>query len=161
MIVPKRTIRKARRDEISAISAFDSESTKAGRNEFIRRAVDSGDAHVVEEEGKVVAFGILEYTFFEHGFISLVYVNPQERRTGLGEMLLRYLMSICRTAKLFSSTNLSNLPMRTLFAKVGFEPSGIIHNLDPKDPEVIYYKALRAGEETTSVNYSASNRSST
>jgi N-acetylglutamate synthase-like GNAT family acetyltransferase len=150
MIVPKRTIRKASRDEISAISAFDSESTKAGRKESLRRAVDSGNAHVLEEEGKVIAVGILEYTFFEHGFISLVYVNPQKRRTGVGEMLLRYLMSICLTPKLFSSTNLSNLPMQTLFAKVGLEPSGIIHNLDSKDPEVIYYKAISANEEAIS-----------
>jgi hypothetical protein len=100
----------------------------------------------LSRKGRLSPLGILEYTFFEHGFISLVYVNPQERRTGLGEMLLRYLMSICRTPKLFSSTNLSNLPMRTLFAKVGFEPSGIIHNLDSKDPEVIYYKAISAGD---------------
>jgi|ERR1700730_14132561 N-acetylglutamate synthase-like GNAT family acetyltransferase len=152
MIVPKRTICKANRDDISAIFAFDSEGTKAGRREFIRRAVDSGNAHILQEEGEAIALGILEYTFFEHGFISLVYVNQQERRTGVGEMLLRYLMSICRTPKLFSSTNLSNVPMQTLFAKVGFESSGIIHNLHPKDPEVIYYKALRAGEQTTWVN---------
>jgi hypothetical protein len=26
--------------------------------------------------------------------------------------------------------------------KVGFEPSGVIHNLDPNDPEIVYYKAL-------------------
>ena len=75
---------------------------KTGRTEFIRRAVDSGDAHLIEEEGKVIAVGVLEYTFFEHGFISLVFVNPEERRTGVGEMLLRYLISICRTPKVFS-----------------------------------------------------------
>jgi len=72
MIVPKRTTRKANREDISAISAFAGESMKTGRAEFIRRAVDSGDAHLLEEEGKVIAVGVLEYTFFEHGFISLV-----------------------------------------------------------------------------------------
>src|ERR1700719_722187 len=103
MIVPKRTTRKANREDISAIFAFAGESMKTGRTEFIRRAVDSGDAHLLEEEGKVIAVGVLEYTFFEHGFISLVFVNPEERRTGVGEMLLRYLISICRTPKVFSS----------------------------------------------------------
>jgi hypothetical protein len=29
--------------------------------------------------------------------------------------------------------------MQGLFAKVGFEVSGLMHNLNPKDPEVIYY----------------------
>jgi HicA toxin of bacterial toxin-antitoxin, len=36
----------------------------------------------------------------------------------------------------FSSTNRSNVPMQALFGKVGFERSGIIHNLDPGDPEL-------------------------
>ena len=30
--------------------------------------------------------------------------------------------------------------MQALFAKVGFEPSGIIYNLDPDDPDLIYLK---------------------
>jgi len=85
---------------------------------------------------------VLEYTFFEQGFISLVYLIPSARRTGVGEMLVRYLVSICKTRKLFSSTNRSNKPMQALFSKVGFEPSGAIHNLDPDDPEIVYYKAL-------------------
>jgi N-acetylglutamate synthase-like GNAT family acetyltransferase len=147
MIVPKRTTRKANREDISAIFTFAGESMKTGHTEFIRRAVDSGDAHLLEEEGKVVAVGVLEYTFFEHGFISLVFVDPEERRTGVGEMLLRYLISICRTPKIFSSTNRSNVPMQALFGKVGFERSGIIHNLDPGDPELIYcgtFKNFRA-----------------
>ena len=138
MIVPKRTTRKANREDISAIFAFAGESMKTGCTEFIRRAVDSGDAHLLEEEGKVIAVGVLEYTFFEHGFISLVFVDPEERRTGVGEMLFRYLISFCRTPKVFSSTNRSNFPMQALFGKVGFKRSGIIHNLDPGDPELIY-----------------------
>jgi hypothetical protein len=60
-----------------------------------------------------------------------------------GEMLLRYLVSICKTPKLFSSANQSNRPMQTLFAKVGFEQSGMIHNLDPNDSEIVYYKAIK------------------
>jgi N-acetylglutamate synthase-like GNAT family acetyltransferase len=142
MNVPERRIRIAKPDDISVVSAFDHESTKNERKEFIRRAVDNDNAYVLEQNRKVIAIGILEYTFFEHGFISLVYVDPRERRTGVGEMLLRYLVSECRTSKLFSSTNLTNLPMHALFAKLGFVVSGMIHNLDPKDPEVIYCKTL-------------------
>ena len=78
MIEPKRTTRKANREDISAIFAFAGESMKTARTEFIRRAVDSGDAHLLEKEGKVIAVGVLEYTFFEHGFISLVFVDPEE-----------------------------------------------------------------------------------
>jgi N-acetylglutamate synthase-like GNAT family acetyltransferase len=105
-------------------------------------ATDNENAYVLEENEGVIAIGVLEYTFFEQGFISLVYVNPQKRRIGVGEMLLRHLVCACRTPKLFSSTNLTNIPMQTLFSKLGFQLSSVIHNLDPKDPELIYYKAI-------------------
>ena len=142
MNVSERRIRRAKADDISIVLAFDQESAKNERREVIQRATDSGDAYVLEQNESVIAVGILEYTFFNHAFISLVYVDPQERRTGAGEMLFRHLISACRTSKLFSSTNLSNIPMQALFTKLGFEKSGMIQNLDPKDPEVIYYKAL-------------------
>jgi hypothetical protein len=32
--------------------------------------------------------------------------------------------------------------MQASFAKAGFQRSGAIHNLDPNDPEIAYYKAL-------------------
>lgn len=59
-------------------------------------------------------------------------------------MLLRYLLSICETPKLFSSTNQSNDAMQALFAKVGFERSGVIYNLDPNDPEIVYYRVAKS-----------------
>jgi N-acetylglutamate synthase-like GNAT family acetyltransferase len=142
MNLSERRIRKAEPADVNLIFAFDLESTKYERRGFIQRAVDNGNAHVLEQDAKIIAVGILEYAFFEYGFISLIYVDPRELRTGAGEMLVRCLISACHTSKLFSSTNLTNLPMHALFAKLGFEMSGIVHNLDPKDPEVIYCKAL-------------------
>jgi ribosomal protein S18 acetylase RimI-like enzyme len=136
-------IRKATLEDFGAISVGDSEFASGGREELVQRAVQSGGAYVLEQGGKIIGIGVLEYTFFEHGFISLLYVSPSARRTGAGESLLRYFVSVSQTPKLFSSTNRSNRPMQALFAKVGFEPSGIIYNLDPDDPEIVYYK--RAG----------------
>ena len=51
--------------------------------------------------------------------------------------------SLCRTPKLFTSTNLSNLPMQSLLAKLEYQLSGVIHNLDEGDPEIVYFKRLR------------------
>gem|GEM_PF-490511 len=130
------------RYDVQVIQAFDTESTEPGRQGLIERAVTEGNAYVVEQEDVVIAIGILEYTFFEQGFISLIYVKGQERPTGAGEMLSRHLISICRTPKLFSSTNRSNLPMQALLLKTGFAESGIVHNLDAGDPEVIYYQEV-------------------
>ena len=141
-VVPPRITRKANPDEIQVVLAFDRESNVPGRKALIERAVTLGDAYVVEQEDVVIAFGVLEYTFFEQGFVSLIYVKGQERRTGAGEMLLRHLISICRTRKLFSSTNRSNLPMQALFLKTGFAESGVVCNLDAGDPEVVYYREI-------------------
>jgi hypothetical protein len=57
--------------------------------------------------------------------------------------LLRHLESFCETSKLFISTNLSNLPMQSLLAKLVYVLSGVIHNLDEGDPELVYFKRLR------------------
>jgi N-acetylglutamate synthase-like GNAT family acetyltransferase len=133
-------IRKATLQDVSAISVGDSEFVSGGREEFVRRAIAREGVHVMEQGGKIIGIGVLEYTFFEHGFVSLLCVSPSARRTGAGESLLGYFVSVSQTPKLFSSTNQSNKPMQALFAKVGFEPSGIIHNLDPDDPELVYYK---------------------
>ena len=138
-----RSIRKANLEDIGGLSHCDSEFRISGRDEFVERAIRRDSGHVLEQEGKVIGVAVFDYTFFEHGFISLIYVRPGARRTGAGEALLRYLASICQTPKIFSSTNQSNLPMQALFAKVGFEESGMIHNLDPNDPELLYYKAVK------------------
>jgi GNAT superfamily N-acetyltransferase len=72
----------------------------------------------------------------------MLYVDANFRRAGAGSALLKHLESICRTSKLFTSTNLSNLPMQSLLAKTGYVLSGVIHNLDEGDPEIVYFKRL-------------------
>lgn len=139
-----RSIRKATLSDIHTISACDSEFGFGNRKEFIERAIPRGGSYVLEQEGKVIGVAVFEYTFFEHGFISLIYISQTARRTGAGEMLLRYLLSICETPKLFSSTNQSNDAMQAFFAKLGFERSGVIYNLDPNDPEIVYYRVAKS-----------------
>ena len=80
-------IRKATLEDFGAISVGDSEFASGGREELVQRAVQSGGAYVLEQGGKIIGIGVLEYTFFEHGFISLLYVSPSARRTGAGESL--------------------------------------------------------------------------
>jgi len=52
------------------------------------------------------------------------------------------LASRCETRKLFTSTNESNQPMQQLLSVLGYVPSGVIHNLDPGDPELVFYLDL-------------------
>jgi len=44
----------------------------------------------------------------------MLYVDPEHRHCGVGTALMRHIELACQTAKLFTSTNLSNLPMQSL-----------------------------------------------
>ena len=56
---------------------------------------------------------------------------------------MQVLAERCDTPKLFTSTNQSNQPMQQLLGALGYIPSGIIHNLDSGDPELVYMLDLR------------------
>lgn len=109
------------------------------RVNFIERVLGSELCLVAERDRQVIAYGVLEYTFFDNGFISMIYVASSERRLGVGSALVDALTERCKTAKLFTSTNQSNVPTQRLLERRGFTSSGIIHNLDPGDPELVYF----------------------
>ena len=113
------------------------------RREFIGRSVASNTCYVAVANNEVIGYGVLNYTFFGNGSIDMLYVHSDHRRRGAAEALLRYLESLCETPKLFITTNLSNLAMQSLLVKLGYALSGVIHNLDEGDPELVYFKRLR------------------
>lgn len=113
------------------------------RRGFIRREVVSGNCFVAVIDKTVVGYGVLSYTFYHNGCIDMIYIDSDHRRRGAGAALLKHMESLCKTPKLFTSTNLSNLPMQSLLAKLGYVLSGVIHNLDEGDPEIVYFKGLR------------------
>jgi ribosomal protein S18 acetylase RimI-like enzyme len=110
------------------------------RSGVLRDAVARGECLVADEAGRVLGYGVLDYSFFGQGFIPLVYVRADCRRRGFGSRLVKSLEARCVAQKLFTSTNESNGAMQALLLQLGFEPSGIIHNLDPGDPEIVYFK---------------------
>ena len=114
------------------------------RREFIRREVAAGTCFVAVADGEVIGYGVLNYTFSNNGCIDMLYVDFEHRRRGAGAALLRHMELLCQTPKLFTSTNLSNLRMQSLLAKLEYELSGVIHNLDEGDPEIVYFKRLKS-----------------
>ena len=133
-------LRDATTDDRNSIIAFDHiAQSDPLRVNFIDRVLGSELCLVAERDGQVIAYGVLEYTFFDNGFISMIYVAPSDRRLGVGSALVAALTERCKTAKLFTSTNQSNVPMQRLLERHGFTSSGIIHNLDPGDPELVYF----------------------
>jgi GNAT superfamily N-acetyltransferase len=137
------TIRSAVSDDLAVLYTLDLIAAhEAERRAFIARAVEAGECFVAEVGGQVIGYGVLEYSFFGQGFVSMLYTHPEHRRRGTGAALLRTFEATCRTPKLFTSTNLSNLPMQTLLAKVGYTLSGVIHNLDEGDPELVFVRFI-------------------
>lgn len=116
--------------------------TDKKRVEFIYNQIESSSCYIALKEEKLVAYAVLNYKFYDNGWIELLYVHPKYRRQGIGSALVSYLFKVCSTEKLFTSTNQSNLPMQQLVATLGFSRSGIIENLDEGDPELIYLKLL-------------------
>jgi GNAT superfamily N-acetyltransferase len=138
------SIRTANESDVEALCSLDLIArSENARREFIRRSVASGTCYVAVAENEVIGYGVLNYTFFNNGNIDMLFVHSNHRRRGAAAALLRHLESLCETPKLFICTNLSNLAMHSLLAKLEYVFSGMIHNLDEGDPEVVYFKRLR------------------
>jgi GNAT superfamily N-acetyltransferase len=112
------------------------------RQAYIDRAIASQQCFVAVDDSEPVGYAVLSYQFYENGWVDMLYVGHASRRRGIASALLAHLARNCVTPKLFASTNQSNKPMQALLEMAGFQPSGVIHNLDVGDPELVYFKAL-------------------
>jgi ribosomal protein S18 acetylase RimI-like enzyme len=114
------------------------------RGEALRDWIAKGECLVARAPGgDIVGFVIASCSFFAQSFIALVVVHPEHRRQGVATALIHAVEAQSPTAKLFTSTNQSNLAMQAVCESLGFVRSGLIENLDEGDPEIIYFKRLR------------------
>ena len=137
------TIRKAEPSDLAALVRCDAFATSSvHREEALQLAINQRSCLLVESDSELIGFIVVEHNFFGNGFIPLVCVAPQFQRRGIGLRLLAAAEEHCRTPKLFTSTNASNAAAQGLFARGGFVHSGTIENLDPGDPELVYFKLV-------------------
>lgn len=136
-------LRTATITDAAAIIAFDHvAASEPARVQFIHDQIRVSTCYVAVIDVNVIAYAVLNYKFYDNGWIEMLYVHPQFRCQGIGSALIRYLVNECRTPKLFISTNQSNVPMQRLLATLDFNRSGFIENLDEGDPELVYFKRL-------------------
>jgi GNAT superfamily N-acetyltransferase len=138
---PSITIRRARRADLPALAAVDPLLvTEAGRADHIGELLDVGLSWLAEADGAAAGYVVVTRHFFGHPFVDLLVVAEAQRRQGIGGVLMGQVEDSHDGDRLFTSTNESNAAMRTLLAQRGYDVSGIIENLDPGDPELVFVK---------------------
>lgn len=139
-------IRAGTPEDVEGLVALDDVAHhESSRVDYIAHAIRSGDCFAAERDGKLVGYAVLTHSFYGNGMIELVYVAKAHHRSGVGRALMEFAEAQCKTPKLFTSTNLSNKPMQLLLGRLGYKLSGYIDNLDPGDPELVYFKSLWDG----------------
>jgi GNAT superfamily N-acetyltransferase len=125
-------------DDVDDIVALD--STRLGGGEEIEALVRCG-ATVVAVEGDTVAglVAVRPLHFYGRDFVDLLFVGAAFRRRGLGRPLLRHALQRSSTLRVFTSTNESNRPMRSLLDTEGWRRSGILVGLDEGDSEYVFF----------------------
>jgi ribosomal protein S18 acetylase RimI-like enzyme len=108
------------------------------RRASIERWVADGSMRVAVAADEIVGYCVTERTFFGNRFVVLLMVAEGARGQGIGAELLLDAQRQRDTAKLFTSTNLSNQPMQRLLARLGWRSVGIVYGLDEGDPELFY-----------------------
>jgi ribosomal protein S18 acetylase RimI-like enzyme len=138
-------LRKASPEDFAALPAADPRlTTDPLRAAEVKRLLALGESWVAEADGAVAGYVLVSGHFFSHPFVDLLVVSESQRRRGIGSALMNRCEEAHQKDRIFTSTNESNAPMRALLAKIGFQESGVIDNLDPGDPELVFVKLRRA-----------------
>jgi len=110
------------------------------REEKIAKAILDDECFIIMASNKAVGFVIFDYRFFDQGWIELIIIEEEYRGKGIGGQTFDLLCKQCKTNKVFTSTNSSNIQMQKALTKAGFSFAGEIKGLDDGDPELFYYK---------------------
>jgi N-acetylglutamate synthase-like GNAT family acetyltransferase len=135
-------VRGATLKDLEAVLEFDTRAqVSAERRSLLSAQLQFAEVIIFEQEGRVLGYVALRpHSFFERDFVELLAVAVNERRQGIGSLLLQQCVDLSSTKRIFTSTNQSNLPMIALLEKRGWEFSGQLEGIDDGDPELIYYK---------------------
>ena len=113
------------------------------RKEQITKAISDNECFIILEGSEPVGFVLFDYRFFSQGWVELLIIDEKHRGKGIVGNVFNLLSQQCKTEKIFTSTNNSNLPMQKALTKAGFTFSGKLNGLDEGDPELFYYKRVK------------------
>src|SRR5215469_977241 len=139
------TIRDALAADVPRLTQVDHVAAAGdpGRHAAIQQWVATASVRVAQIRAQVVGYCVTEYTFFGQAFITMLMVTADARGHGVGTRLMLDAQQRRNTAKMFTSTNLSNQPMQRLLARLGWQSAGIVYGLDDTDPELFFLAPAR------------------
>jgi GNAT superfamily N-acetyltransferase len=133
-------LRAAQAGDLAAVVAIDPLGLSPGRAGEIRALIGAQASLVAVRGGEVAGFlAVRPGHFYDRDFIDLLFVAPASRRQGVGRALVRGALRNAATARVFTSTNESDTPMRELLRSEGWTLSGVLAGLDEGDPEHVFF----------------------
>jgi GNAT superfamily N-acetyltransferase len=130
--------------DVGLVAAIDPRTAAdARRRAHVEDLLGAGLSWAAFEGGEAVGFAVVTRHFYGFPFVDLLAVAEDARRRGAGSALMAHCEQAHDADRIFTSTNESNAPMRALLAMAGWRPAGVVHYLDPGDPELMFVK-LRA-----------------
>ena len=144
----KVSLRLATQEDKLLAVAFDYALDKEGhielqREEKITKAISNKECFIILADNNAVGFVIFDYRFFNQGWIELIIIDEKYRSKGIGVQVFDLICKQCKTGKVFTSTNNSNLQMQKALTKAGFIFAGKLDGLDDDDAELFYYKRIK------------------
>jgi GNAT superfamily N-acetyltransferase len=145
-------IRPAWGADLSGLARIDPTlSTDQGRT--TARILGLGRSWVAEIDQRPAGYALTSLAFFGRPLVERLFVVEPHRRRGIGLQLLDRCESAHQDDRLFVTVKASNAAGTGLLNRGGFQGSGVIYNLDPADPDLVYVR-LRA-PPMTFVRYQA------
>ncbi len=140
-------LRKATLEDKSIVVGFDyrldkDEHIKLNRKEKITKAILDGECFIILADDREIGFIIFDYRFFDQGWIELIIIDAEYRGKGIAGKVFDLICKQCKTNKVFTSTNSSNIRMQRALAKAYFSFAGELNGLDDGDPELFYYRKI-------------------
>lgn len=142
MTLERGTLRRAGPRDLDSVLGLDRRSPVGHqRTELLTSRVQSGEVIICESDDRLLGYVVvLNRSFFGRDFVELLTVLPDDRRQGIGTLLLHEAVRQSSTTRIFTSTNRSNAAMIGLLAKDGWQNSGQLEGIDEGDPEVVYFR---------------------
>ncbi|NET32103.1 MAG: GNAT family N-acetyltransferase [Cyanothece sp. SIO1E1] len=117
------------------------------REEKLTKGILDQECFLILANNRPIGFVLFDYRFFDQGWIELIIIEEKYRGKGIGGQVFDLICKQCKTNKVFTSTNSSNVPMQKALTNAGFSFAGEIVGLDEGDPELFYYKKSEKGRK--------------